>query len=122
METSAVAPLARNLANRKKVLIAGNIVMWVLQGLYTVSPIDLIPDILPLVGWVDDLFGLMVTVAFTVYTLSVLYKHGARALLPDRSGQAPAEKASPIDMVPAETAEGGIAGYEPMSIEEIRAL
>ena len=121
MEKSAVAPLARNLANRKKVLIAGNIVMWVLQGLYTVSPIDLIPDILPLVGWVDDLFGLMVTVAFTVYTLSVLYKHGAKALLPDRSTQQPAQKTT-IDLAPVESESGGIPGYEPLSIEEIRAL
>jgi uncharacterized membrane protein YkvA (DUF1232 family) len=120
MENSAVAPLARNFANRKKVLIAGNIVMWVLQGLYTVSPIDLIPDILPLLGWVDDLFGLMVTVAFTVYTVSILYKHGAKALLPNRSKENTADKT--IDMAPTETESGEITGYEPLSIEEIRAL
>ncbi|MBW1881042.1 MAG: DUF1232 domain-containing protein [Deltaproteobacteria bacterium] len=95
--------------------------MWVFQGLYTVSPIDLIPDILPLLGWVDDLFGLMVTVAFTVYTLSILRKHGVKALLPDLSKDKAAEKTT-INMAPSESESGEIAGYEPLSIEEIRAL
>lgn len=38
---------------------------WVVLGslLYLVSPIDIFPDVLPLVGWVDD--GLIATLAVT---------------------------------------------------------
>jgi uncharacterized membrane protein YkvA (DUF1232 family) len=40
----------------QRVAIFANIVAWFLQGLYIVSPIDFIPDILPFIGWADDVF------------------------------------------------------------------
>lgn len=30
----------------------------VLAGLYTISPIDIIPDAIPVAGWVDDILGI----------------------------------------------------------------
>lgn len=30
----------------------------ILAGLYSVSPIDIIPDFIPLAGWADDILGL----------------------------------------------------------------
>jgi len=44
----------------QRVVVFANIVAWFLQGLYIVSPIDFVPDVLPFIGWADDamLFGL----------------------------------------------------------------
>jgi uncharacterized membrane protein YkvA (DUF1232 family) len=54
---------------RNDKLVLANVAMWLAQGLYTVSPIDLVPDFIPILGWMDDflLFGL--AVAFTIYTI-----------------------------------------------------
>lgn len=46
-----------------------DITSWVLLGLallYGVSPLDIVPDALPLVGWLDDL-GLLLAAALNVY-------------------------------------------------------
>ena len=47
----------------------GSIVSLVLAVLYGVSPIDVIPDIIPLLGWVDDatVGGLLVLLAIGLY-------------------------------------------------------
>ena len=47
----------------------GSIVSLVLAVLYGVSPIDLIPDIIPLLGWTDDatIGGLLVLLAIGLY-------------------------------------------------------
>jgi uncharacterized membrane protein YkvA (DUF1232 family) len=36
-------------------LVAG---AWLTQLVYTVLPIDLIPDLVPIIGWIDDLLVL----------------------------------------------------------------
>ena len=33
----------------------GKIILFLLALLYVISPIDLIPDVIPVVGWIDDL-------------------------------------------------------------------
>lgn len=47
--------MAHNRTNQNRSVLA--VVPVIMAIVYGVSPIDLIPDILPLIGWVDD--GLM---------------------------------------------------------------
>lgn len=57
--------------------------VWaIICGLYAISPIDLIPDIIPVVGWADDILAvvggslnlLQATVAQTSQTLAGILK------------------------------------------------
>ena len=41
---------------------------WVASTLYAVSPADLIPDIIPLIGWADDAVTLCMAVVITLYS------------------------------------------------------
>ncbi len=70
---------------RNKKLVITNLLMFLFTGIYTVSPIDLLPDVIPLLGWADDGTGWIITLLFTVYTLYSLRKHGLAALTPTRS-------------------------------------
>ena len=42
---------------------------WVASTLYAVSPVDLIPDIIPLIGWADDAVTLCLAVVITLYSV-----------------------------------------------------
>ena len=42
---------------------------WFTEAAYAVSPIDLIPDIIPVLGLVDDFLGLCLVLAFTGYAI-----------------------------------------------------
>jgi len=57
----------------KKRLMAGLAVFaWFAQALYVLFPLDLIPDLIPIIGWVDDLvalIGLGVTTIWMVHTV-----------------------------------------------------
>ena len=44
-------------------------VLTVLTALYVLSPIDLIADFIPILGWVDDAFVVMLMVSFIVSRL-----------------------------------------------------
>lgn len=54
---------------KKSALLLTTVAAWFTTAAYTVSPIDLIPDILPVLGQLDDLFGLLVVVLFTGYSV-----------------------------------------------------
>ena len=41
---------------------------WIASSLYAVSPADLLPDILPVFGWVDDAVGLGLAALLTLHT------------------------------------------------------
>lgn len=41
---------------------------WVASTLYAVNPVDLIPDVLPLIGWADDAFTVCLAVVVTLYS------------------------------------------------------
>lgn len=38
----------------------GKMILFFLSLLYVISPIDLIPDVIPIVGWIDDLVVIIV--------------------------------------------------------------
>ena len=74
--------------------------IWVLQLIYVVSPIDLLPDFLPFVGWIDDL-GVIVG-GMTMSLVALWRAIQDRAIL-------------------GTDAPGSLA-YEPIPPEEIRGL
>lgn len=74
-----------------------------LQLLYLVVPVDLVPDLIPVVGWIDDVVVLMAGICATAVGSYLVRQRGARAL--EAPGQGALEDA-----------------YEPLSPEEIRAL
>jgi len=53
---------------KKSALLLTTVAAWFTGAAYTVSPIDLIPDILPVLGQLDDLFGLFLIGLFTIYS------------------------------------------------------
>ena len=54
---------------KKPPLLLTTVAAWFSTAAYTVSPIDLIPDILPVLGQLDDLFGIFVVGLFTIYSI-----------------------------------------------------
>ncbi len=88
---------------RRVVWVALAALMWVLQVLYTVMPIDLIPDFIPLIGWIDDLVGWATTMSFTLWGVYSLFK------LPDDKKLLPGPRY-------------GSEAYEPLTVEDIRRL
>jgi hypothetical protein len=100
--------------SKSKKLVTANIVMWGMTALYTASPIDVIPDLIPLLGWADDGAGWLATLTFTAYTLWKIRKHGGLAAL---RAEGPPEGAPILPK-----AAPSIPGYEPMSYEELKAL
>lgn len=108
-----------NPNRRNRLMVAGNLLFLLFQGVYTVSPIDLLPEIFfgPL-GYADDAIGLLMAVAFTVYTINTLRHQGVKGLAPGR-GRTAIDKKGVIDVEPIEEQE---EGYKPLSVEELKQL
>ena len=94
---------------QKTTLLISALATWCAQALYTVSPIDLIPDIIPILGLADDAFGFVLVLCFTGYTVYRLTK------LPKTRDDGPAGKKTRQPAKPA-------SQYEPLSLEEIKAM
>jgi len=45
------------------------IIVTILALIYIISPIDILPDVIPIVGWTDDLLVLIIAGAFWAYAL-----------------------------------------------------
>ena len=78
---SDAVQLLRNSLREKKLATPRNIVILTAVILYTVTPLDGIPDILPVIGWLDDL-GLL-ALAFNTVMSHLPGKSGNSA--PDKS-------------------------------------
>lgn len=74
-------------------------VFWALQLLYLVMPIDLLPDLVPLIGWTDDLIVVLAGLGTTAYGFW---------------------RAWPEDTTPRLAAE--TLDYEPISADDIRSM
>ena len=68
---------------KNKALVLLTMAAWVVQVVYTLSPIDLIPDFIPFIGLLDDLVGLAGVVSMTGYVIHMLRNGGAKTLLGD---------------------------------------
>lgn len=74
------------------------------QLLYLVSPIDLIPDVLPVVGWVDDLLGILGAATVTAYGAWRVWRHPAVEARVHDAIAAP-QAAAPVDYEPVSAGE-----------------
>lgn len=48
---------------------------WLVQLLYTLSPVDIVPDVVPVLGWMDDASLLLVVLAFTAWSVYTGWRH-----------------------------------------------
>jgi len=55
--------------SNKSTILLTTVAAWFTSAAYTVSPIDLIPDIVPILGQLDDVFGMFVVGLFTIYAV-----------------------------------------------------
>lgn len=76
------------------------------QAFYVVFPIDLLPDFIPVIGWIDDLAALVGLGATTLWMVRTVHEVGVRQLL---GMDAPALSSEPVV-------------YEPIPTEVIRSL
>ena len=51
-----------------------NWVMAAILGVYIASPLDLLPDFIPIAGWGDDIAALVLMVGFIVRGFKMMYK------------------------------------------------
>ena len=97
---------------QKTTLLISALATWCAQALYTVSPIDLIPDIIPILGLADDLFGFLLVLCFTGYTVYRL----TRKERTTEPGSAKKKQQRPVHHKTPHIE------YEPLTLDEIKAL
>ena len=100
-----------------RALAASNLLAWAAQGLYLISPIDLIPDVIPFLGWADDVLLLGLCVGFSAYTFKTIRKAGGLKALFPNSGAKSRRVGTKSHLEPVPD-----VAYEPMSLSEIRSL
>jgi uncharacterized membrane protein YkvA (DUF1232 family) len=54
-------------SNRGWLAVLG--VYWLIQAIYLVWPVDLLPDFIPVFGYADDLLGLLAGMGVTAFSL-----------------------------------------------------
>ncbi len=72
-------------------LVAATALGWVAWLLYFASPVDLIPDLIPLLGWIDDVFGLSALLSLSWLTARRLMEVGERQVVLDYEPVPPLE-------------------------------
>lgn len=96
---------------------------WVMQVLYLLSPVDIIPDLVPVVGLGDDLLGLLSAFGFTGFGLYKAFG-GRLPQLPRRTEQprlpgAVEERHPGFEPYVPRTDH---PDYEPLTPDELKAL
>jgi uncharacterized membrane protein YkvA (DUF1232 family) len=74
-----------NLVHLRRYLESPFVPRWrkllgLLAAVYVVLPVDLVPDVLPVVGWLDDVGVMAAVVAFLVHDMK---KHAAAPVVVD---------------------------------------
>lgn len=64
----------------KKKKFNWNIVLLIGVVIYVISPIDFIPDIIPILGWIDDIIVIFVGVSMFISTMKDKKKRIAKLL------------------------------------------
>lgn len=90
----------------KRVLAAAAVIAWMAQAFYVLFPIDLLPDFIPLIGWIDDLAALVGLGATTLWMVRTVNEVGVRQLVGLDAPALPSERVV----------------YEPLPAEVIRSL
>jgi len=122
------------LEGDKRWLATSVVAMWVAQLVYLVSPIDILPDVIPIIGQLDEIFYITSTVLFTAYAWRQLKaSSGFSCLVPE--ALRPKSVAEPVPAVatgpepdPYEAEldghgdDLGIDGYRPLSLDELKQL
>lgn len=79
MDFTDHAPLDELTKKRLRAALA--VGLWCLQAAYIVLPFDLLPDFIPVIGWIDDLATLGGLGATTIWMLRLVQDVGIRRLL-----------------------------------------
>jgi len=82
--------------DRKRMMAALAVLAWFAQALYIIFPIDLIPDLIPIIGWIDDLVALVGLAATTVWMVRTVRDAGFRELFAFERDVIEAEPYEPI--------------------------
>jgi hypothetical protein len=109
-----------SLTSEQRWLVGSVACVWAGWLLYLVSPIDVITDLIPILGWLDDALALLGAVSFTVFAALRLRGTGFGELMPDALRPRSLQAAPPLDS--DREPDGDIAGYRPLSADELRSL
>jgi len=104
--------------NSKLSILIATGTAWFAQAVYAISPIDLIPDLIPVLGWADDFLGFVLVLAISAYAI-----YRIREKTPATAHEPILDPNLILPMGSNRGSESESAqNYAPMTPEQIRAL